>query len=143
MPVEVQAISKNGSTKKLRLILYAAAIPAGFPSPAEDYIDKRLDLNEHLIKHPAATFFVKVAGHSMINAGIHDGDTLIVDRSLEPADKKIVIAVLNGEMTVKRLRKLRGRLYLMPENDSFQPIEVAEGSDFQIWGVVSSVIHPV
>jgi DNA polymerase V len=143
MPVEVQAISKNGGTKKLRLILYAAAIPAGFPSPAEDYIDKRLDLNEHLIKHPAATFFVKAAGHSMINAGIHDGDTLIVDRALEPADKKIVIAVINGDMTVKRLRKLRGRLYLMPENDSFQPIEVAEGSDFQIWGVVTSVIHPV
>ncbi|MBN2108470.1 MAG: translesion error-prone DNA polymerase V autoproteolytic subunit [Deltaproteobacteria bacterium] len=143
MPVEVQAISKNGSTKKLRLVLYAAAIPAGFPSPAEDYIDKRLDLNEHLIKHPAATFFVRVAGHSMINAGIHDGDTLIVDRALEPAGKKIVIAVLNGEMTVKRLRKLRGRLYLMPENESFPPIEVTEGSDFQIWGVVSSVIHPV
>jgi len=143
MPVEVQAISKNGSTKKLSLVLYAATITAGFPSPAEDYIDKRLDLNEHLIKHPSATFFVKVAGHSMINAGIHDGDTLIVDRALEPADKKIVIAVINGEMTVKRLRKLRGRLYLMPENDSFPPIEVAEGSDFQIWGVVSSVIHPV
>jgi DNA polymerase V len=143
MPVAIQAVYKNQSTKKLRLVLYAAKIPAGFPSPAEDYIDRKLDLNEHLIKHPSATFFVKVEGHSMINAGIHNGDTLIVDRALEPADKKIVIAVINGDMTVKRIRKLRGRLYLMPENDSFQPIEITEDSDFQIWGVVSSVIHPV
>ena len=110
MPLEVHAVYKNESKKKLRLVLYAAKIPAGFPSPAEDYIDKKLDLNEHLIKHPSATFFVKVEGNSMINAGIHNGDTLIVDRALEPADKKIVIAVINGEMTVKRIRKLQGRL---------------------------------
>jgi len=143
MPVAVQGIYKNESTKKLGLVLYAAKIPAGFPSPAEDYIDKKLDLNEHLIKHPSATFFVKVEGNSMINAGIHNGDTLIVDRALEPADKKIVIAVINGDMTVKRIRKLHGRLYLMPENDTFQPIEITEDADFQIWGVVSTVIHPV
>ena len=143
MPIAVQDIYKNESTKKLRLVLYAAKIPAGVPSPAEDYIDKKLDLNEHLIKHPSATFFVKVEGHSMINAGIHSGDTLIVDRALEPADKKIVIAVINGDMTVKRIRKLHGRLYLMPENDTFTPIEITEDSGFQIWGVVSTVIHPV
>ena len=143
MPIAVQAIYKNEGSKKLGLIMYAARITAGFPSPAEDYIDRKLDLNEHLIKHPAATFFVKVQGHSMINAGIHNGDTLIVDRALEPADKKIVIAVINGDMTVKRIKKLRGRLYLMAENDAFQPIEITEDADFQIWGVVSTVIHPV
>ena len=143
MPIAVQAIYKNENTKKLRLVLYAAKIQAGFPSPAEDYMDKKLDLNEHLIKHPSATFFVKVEGHSMINAGIHNGDTLIVDRALDPADKKIVIAVINGDMTVKRIRKLHGKLYLMPENDAFTPIEITEDSGFQIWGVVSTVIHPV
>jgi DNA polymerase V len=143
MTLALHAVYKSNTTQKLKLVLCSATIPAGFPSPAEDYTDKMLDLNEHLIRHPAATFFVKVAGHSMINAGIHNGDTLIVDRALEPADKKIVIAVINGEMTVKRLRKLQGKIYLMPENDAFTPIEITEDSDFQIWGVVSTVIHPV
>jgi DNA polymerase V len=143
MSVYVQAVYKNENTQRLRILLCSAAVPAGFPSPAEDYMDRKLDLNEHLIKHPAATFFVKAAGHSMMNAGIHDGDLLIVDRALEPADKKIVIAVINGDMTVKRIRKIRGRLYLMPENDAFLPIEVTEDADFQVWGVVTSVIHPV
>jgi DNA polymerase V len=143
MPVAVQAIYKNESTKKLRLVLFMSKISAGFPSPAEDYIDKSLDLNEHLIQHPAATFFIRVEGHSMINAGIHNGDMLIVDRTLEPVDKKIVIAVINGEMTVKRIRMLNGKLYLMPENDSFKPLEVSGEADLQIWGVVTSVIHSV
>lgn len=83
--------------------LFMSSVEAGFPSPAEDYIEGRLDLNKHLIKHPAATFFVRVSGNSMINAGIYPGDILIVDRSLEAADKKIVIAVVDGELTVKRL----------------------------------------
>jgi DNA polymerase V len=143
MPLAVQAIYKSHCSTKLKLPLYLAKIQAGFPSPAEDYIDRKLDLNEHLVKHPSATFFVKVQGDSMINAGIHSGDTLIVDRSLEPADKKIVIAVINGDMTVKRIKKLKGRLYLMPENDAFKPLEITEGSDFQIWGIVTSVIHPL
>jgi len=143
MTLSVKAIYRNETSKKLKLPLYLAKVQAGFPSPAEDYIDKKLDLNEHLIKHPAATFFVKVEGSSMINAGIHNGDTLIVDRALEPADKKIVIAVINGEMTVKRIRKIKGKLFLMPENENFQPIEITEGSEFQIWGVVTNVIHPV
>ena len=143
MPVAVQAIYKNESTKKLRLVLFMSKISAGFPSPAEDYIDKSLDLNEHLIQHPAATFFIRVEGHSMINAGIHNGDMLIVDRTLEPVDKKIVIAVINGEMTVKRIRMLNGTLYLMPENDSFKPLEVSGEADLKIWGVVTSVIHSV
>ena len=139
----VQSVYRNAGSTRLRLVLFTSKISAGFPSPAEDYIDKNLDLNEHLIKHPAATFFIRVEGHSMINAGIHNGDMLIVDRTLEPVDKKIVIAVINGEMTVKRIRMLKGKLYLMPENDSFKPIEVSEESDLQIWGVVTSVIHSV
>jgi DNA polymerase V len=143
MPLTIRSIERFHGRTRLALSLSLAAIRAGFPSPAEDYIDKRLDLNEHLIKHPAATFFVRVEGHSMINAGIHHGDTLIVDRALEPADKKIVIAVVNGELTVKRIKKTGGRLYLVPENDAFRPLEISEEADFQIWGVVTCVLHPV
>ncbi|OYD13929.1 peptidase S24 [candidate division WOR-3 bacterium JGI_Cruoil_03_44_89] len=123
--------------------LYLAKISAGFPSPADDYIDKKLDLNESLVKHPAATFFVKVYGSSMVNAGINSGDTLIVDRALEPADNKIVLAVLDGDFTVKRIRKLKDKLYLLPENPNCDPIEVTEEMDFEVWGVVTYVIHSV
>lgn len=123
------------------LPLYSAQVSAGFPSPADDYIDKKLDLNEHLIRHPAATFFVRVAGDSMVEAGIHSGDLLIVDRALEPADGKVVIAALNGELTVKRIRKKDGKLYLIPENPDFQPIEVIPETNFEVWGVVVYVIH--
>ncbi len=125
----------------LELPLVAARISAGFPSPADDYIDRRLDLNEYLVKHPAATFFVRVAGNSMIGAGIHDGDILIVDRALEPADGRVVVAVISGELTVKRIRRRNDRLYLVPENPDFEPIEVSGDTDFQVWGVVTNVIH--
>jgi len=141
MTVKVQSIYKAACERKQQLPLYLARISAGFPSPGEDYVDKKLDLNEYIIKHPAATFFVRVEGNSMVNAGIHDGDLLIVDRSLEPSDGKIVIAVINGEMTVKRIRKQREKLYLMAENDDFEPLEITEDSDFQVWGVVTYVIH--
>ena len=123
--------------------LYLSAVEAGFPSPAEDYVEGSLDLNEHLIKHPAATFFVRVSGYSMINAGIFPGDILIVDRSLEAADKKIVIAVLNGELTVKRLRYQGGVPSLEPENDNYNTITISEDMSFEIWGVVTNVIHKV
>jgi DNA polymerase V len=113
------------------------------PDTADDYLDKKLDLNDHLIKHPSATFFVKVKGDSMIKAGIHSGDILVVDRSLEPRDKKIVIAVVNGEFTVKRVQKKTNKLYLISENDHYEPMEVKEDMDFEIWGVVLHVIHSV
>ncbi len=129
--------------KKLQLPLFITKVAAGFPSPAEDYIEGKLDLNEYLIKHPSATFFVRVQGNSMIHAGIHDSDILVVDRAVEPRDGKIVVAVINGEMTVKRIRKKSGKLYLVPENDEFKPIEITETSDFRVWGVVTSVIHKV
>jgi DNA polymerase V len=127
--------------KPLKLDLYTGTISAGFPSPAEDYLDKKLDLNEYLIRNPSATFFVRVNGNSMINAGIHNGDILIVDRSLEPADGRIVIGVINGEFTVKRINKRGKKLFLEPENEAFKPIEITEDTDFKTWGVVVYTIH--
>ncbi|MBN2332552.1 MAG: translesion error-prone DNA polymerase V autoproteolytic subunit [Deltaproteobacteria bacterium] len=124
-----------------RLPLAVASVSAGFPSPADDYLEGALDLNQYLIKHPAATFFVRVAGDSMIEAGIHDGDLLLVDRSLEAADGRVVIAVINGELLVKRARTMGERLFLLPENPAYEPIEVREEMDFELWGVVTYVIH--
>ena len=121
--------------------LFLASVSAGFPSPAEDYIEGRLDLNRHLIKHPAATFFVRVAGDSMIGAGIHPGDILVVDRALEPQDSNVVIAVVDGELTVKRISQRHGKLFLVPDNQAYQPLEILEEMEFEVWGVVTSVIH--
>ena len=121
--------------------LYFTGVSAGFPSPADDYIDQDLDLNEHLIEHPAATYFVRACGNSMIGAGIHDGDLLIVDRAVEPQNGSIVIAVLCGDLTVKRLRIQNGRLLLEPDNNAYPPIEVVPEMDFQVWGVCRHVIH--
>jgi DNA polymerase V len=118
-------------------------IAAGFPSPADDYLkaETPLDLNEHLIKHPAATFFVRVRGDSMTGCGIFPDDILIVDRSLEATHRKVVIAVLNGELTVKRLHKSGGRVMLMPENPGYKPIVIEDDMELEIWGVVTCVIH--
>lgn len=123
------------------LPLFTSKVAAGFPSPADDHLEKSLDLNEHLVPRPAATFFVKVQGHSMTGAGIHHGDLLVVDRSLEPKDGATVIAVVNGDMTVKRLKVEDKRVWLMPENPEFSPLEMTEGMDLHIWGVVAHVIH--
>jgi len=123
--------------------LFGHRIPAGFPSPADDYVEDRLDLNEYLIHHKEATFFLRVQGHSMIGAGIHDGDLLIVDRSLSADDGKIVIAVLEGELTVKRLSLKDGKVALVAENPDFPPIQLKEGQEITIWGVVTNVIHKV
>jgi DNA polymerase V len=125
------------------LPMFMTPVPAGFPSPAEDYIEGRLDLNRHLIRHPAATFFVRVTGESMIDAGIHPGDILIVDRALEPSDRKVVIALLDGELTVKRIRMMDGKVFLMPENEKFKPIRIEGDMNAEIWGVVTTVIHPL
>jgi DNA polymerase V len=126
---------------QLGLCLYQQPIWAGFPSPAEDYIEGKLDLNRHLIQNPAATFYVRVAGNSMIGVGIFSGDLLVVDRSLKPTPGRIVIAVLNGELTVKRLHVEDDRLYLKAENNDYLPIEVTEPQELTIWGVVTSAIH--
>lgn len=129
------------TSNKIQLPLYSNSISAGFPSPADDFIDKKLDLNDYLIKNPLATFFVKVNGSSMINAGIHDGDMLIIDRSVTPSNNQIVIGVINGEFTVKRISKKNNKILLLPENDNFEPIEITEQMDFKIWGVVVYSIH--
>ncbi len=126
----------------ITLPLYLSGISAGFPSPADDHIEKKLDLNELLIKNPSATFSVRVSGDSMVNSGINHNDILIVDRSVKATDGKIVIAVVEGELTVKRLKIENGKYYLVPENPDFQQIEITEFMDFQIWGVVVSVVRP-
>jgi len=121
--------------------LFLARVSAGFPSPADDTVDRALDLHELCVKNPAATYFVRVEGHSMVDAGIHDGDVLVVDRSLEPADGRVVIAVLDGELTVKRLRVRGGAVWLAPENPHFPPVPVTAEMDFEVWGVVTHVVH--
>jgi len=118
-------------------------VSAGYPSPADDYLDGSLDLNQHLIKHPTATFFVRVAGESMREAGIHSGDVLIVDRALIPGDGSVIIAIINGELTVKRLSKRHGKLMLMPENQQYPPLAITDTTAFEVWGVVTYVIHRV
>lgn len=125
----------------LSIPLYSSKVQAGFPSPADDYIERYLDLNTEYIKHPAATFLVKAAGESMIDAGIFNGDVLLVDKSLTPEDGSIVIAALNGELTVKRLSRKAGRVQLLPANVKFKPIDITEDLDVVIWGVVTLVLH--
>ena len=120
---------------------YSSKVSAGFPSPADDNLEKTLDLNTYLIKRPAATFFVRVNGDSMINAGINDNDILVVDRSVKPSHGKVIIAVLDGQMTVKRLYKQSNKIILMPENDLYQPIEIRDDMNMEIWGVVTSSVH--
>ena len=125
----------------VRINLHLSHISAGFPSPADGHIDKALDLNELLIEHPAATFFVRVQGDSMEQAGIQSGDILVVDRSLKPKEGDVIIAILYGEFTVKRWICSRGSWYLKAENDKYPAIAVNEESEFEIWGVVTHAIH--
>jgi DNA polymerase V len=137
----VERVMSYIQTKGHQLPLYSNKVSAGFPSPADDHIEQQLDLNEHLIKNPSSTFFVRVSGESMKEVGIFPNDILIVDRSIKPINGKIVIAVIDGELTVKRLKKEKSALFLMPENKDFQPIAIKEMQDFSIWGVVTNVIH--
>ena len=125
------------------LPLFLERVSAGFPSPADDYIDRALDLNELVVRHPAATFYVRASGDSMTGAGIHSGDILVVDRSLEPVHNSVVIAALDGELTVKRLVREGRRIILAPENPAYDAIEVPPGSGFEVWGVVTYVLHRV
>lgn len=118
-------------------------VPASFPSPADDYEDGPLDLNELVIRHPAATFYVRVQGNSMTGTGIQDGDLLVVDRAVEPLNGHAVVAALDGELTVKCIHRAGGRLWLMASNDQYPPIEVTGEMELVIWGVVTYVIHAV
>jgi DNA polymerase V len=141
METKVEIVYKPDRSTKRRQPIFMATVPAGFPSPAADYEEGKLDLNRHLIKNPAATFFVRVTGDSMLKAGIHSGDLLVVDRSIEPRDKSVVIAVVNGELTVKRIRIRKNKLTLVAENDAYQSQEINGEIEFEVWGVVTNVIH--
>jgi len=132
------------STLNKKLIpFYDDGISAGFPSPAEDYTDLKLDLNEKLIRNKDATFFARVKGKSMLEAGLSDGDLLVIDRSIEPSDGKIAVCFLDGEFTVKRLKVEKDVCWLMPHNKEFKPIKVTEDNDFVVWGIVRYVIKEV
>ena len=141
MKSKVDIIFRPDTSTAAPLPYFEAKVSAGFPSPAGDYEENRLDLNRHLIKNPAATFFVRVTGDSMVGAGIHHDDILVVDRSLDPRDGNVIIAALDGELTVKRIRIKRKKITLVPENDNFASKEVTPESEFEVWGVVTNVIH--
>ena len=141
--MNVDAVYAPDLSTRYALPVFLGRLPAGFPSPADDYIEGKLDLNRHLIKHPAATFFVRVSGDSMIDAGIHSGDLLVVDRSLDAVDGNVIVAALDGELTVKRLSKRGEILRLLPANTDYQPIEILTQQTFEIFGVVTTVIHPL
>ena len=126
--------------KPIHVPLFSHKVTAGFPSPADDYIEGRLSLDEHLIQHRDATFFVRAKGSSMVGAGIFDNDLLVVDKSLTPSSGDIVIAIVDGELTVKRFIQRDGKVILKPENPSFKEIELKEGQELQVWGVVTSTV---
>lgn len=147
MPIEI--IGRYTPGLPLRLPLFLSIAECGFPSPADDYVDQVLSLDELVVKNPPATYFVRAGGFSMIEAGIFDGDILVVDRSLEVQSGNVVVAALNGELTVKRVRikSFRGgrieELWLVPENESFPLIPVTPDAEFTVWGVVTHVLHPL
>jgi DNA polymerase V len=138
--VEAGRLAESGA---LALPLAGEAVAAGFPSPADEYLEKPLDLNAYVAPRPEATFFVRVSGDSMVGAGIHHDDILVVDRSQSPAPGNIVIALLDGEFTVKRLTRTKDGLALAPENPEFKTIQVTPETDFEVWGVVRHVVHRV
>ena len=136
----VENIGKGGKFKQLDIQMFSDAVPAGFPSPATDYCERKLDLNELCIKHPAATYFVRAQGDSMIDAGIFPGDVLVVDRSITAAHGDIIIASVNGELTVKLL-ETNPKMRLVPMNSQHAPIEIPEAADLEVFGVATTVIH--
>ena len=125
---------------ELELPFVDVGISAGFPSPADDFLELTIDLNKHLIKHKDSTFFAKVRGHSMKNAGIFDGDLLVIDKSLAPQDGKIAICQIDGEFTVKRIKIENEVVWLIAENEEYKPIKVTEENELMIWGIV---IHSI
>lgn len=143
MPVTIVERMSTPANDAIALLLLVAgdAVAAGFPSPAQDYFDGSLDLNDHLIRDKTSTFIVRVSGESMTGAGISDGDELVVDRSITPTHGSVVIAILDGELTVKRLELTARRVVLRAENPEYPPILVPELSDLQVWGVVTVCLH--
>ena len=123
--------------------LIEQGVSAGFPSPADDFKEIRISLDKELVKNRDATFYARVSGESMVGAGLDDGDLLIIDRSLDPKNGKIAVCLVDGEFTVKRIKKEKDKFYLMPENDKYKPIELREDNELTIWGVVQYVIKKV
>jgi DNA polymerase V len=141
LELEIKRIGQPLNDSQSRLPVYLEAVAAGSPTPATDYVDEELDLYDHLTQHPDQTFCVRVNGDSMIGAGIHPHDLLIVDAALEPKNGSVAISVVNGEVTVKRLQWKGDLLFLVPENSNYQPLEITEDMNFQVLGVVTNVIH--
>lgn len=133
-------LARAATPTSLAIPLFLERVPAGFPSPAQDYVEQTLDLNELCIRHPASTYFVRAEGDSMIEAGIFSGDILVVDRSLTAEHGDIVIAGISGEMTVKQLQT-RPQVHLQPRNSAYRAIPIPEGCELEIFGVVTNVIH--
>lgn len=143
MTVVVEYRALLGPYPDAAVVLAPAVVPAGFPSPAQDYYEGSIDLNKHLIADATSTFIVRVSGESMSGAGISDGDELIVDRSLAPVNGSVVVAILDGELTVKRLRITGKGVVLQAENHDYPDIAVAELSDLSVWGTVTRCLHHV
>ncbi|MCB5247174.1 MAG: translesion error-prone DNA polymerase V autoproteolytic subunit [Candidatus Cloacimonetes bacterium] len=139
----VKALYGVSTGLRLKRPLIASRVQAGFPSPATDYLEGVLDLNEYLIKHPAATFFARVEGESMTGIGIFPDDIVIVDRSLEAGNNTVILARYDGEFAIKRLRIENGEYFLVPENEDYPVLKINEELDFVVWGVVTAVIHKV
>lgn len=131
------------TSSELELPFVEQGISAGFPSPADDFLDVSIDLNKELIKNPSATFYGRVKGDSMKNAGLEDGDLLIIDKSLEPIDNKIAVCFIDGEFTVKRIKIEANIIWLLAENEAYKPIKVTSDNEFVIWGIVTTVIKKV
>ena len=125
----------------IKLPFLTSTVCAGFPSPADDYIEDNLDLNKFLIKQKDSTFFMKVEGDSMKDLGIFSDNILIIDRSIKNFDHKVVVVVLNGEFTVRTFMKKDGRVFLVPGNRKYKAVEIVEGMDFEVWGVVTTVLN--
>lgn len=137
----VISIHRPAPRKPFSRPLFTSVVRAGFPSPADDHLERDLDLHELLITHPAATYYVRLSGDSMKDAGLYDGDILVVDRSLEPAHGNIVVAVVDGEFTVKRLYRKGGQIQLKPENALYSPIMITQESNLVVWGVVTGSVR--
>ena len=136
-------ISTASKESRCRRPLVTEALSAGFPSPADDFKELRISLDKELINNEEATFFARVSGNSMINAGIEDGDLLVIDRSIEFLDGKIAVCAIDGDFTVKRIKVEKKCVYLIPENYNYKPIKVTEDNEFIIWGIITYVIKKV
>lgn len=139
--VNIGQIRKPCTESPIRLPLFSSRVSAGFPSPADDLLESHLDLNRYLISQPAATFFMRFEGEAMLESGLQQGDLLIVDRSIEVTEQKIVVASVNGDLVIRRVSRNRRRLQLLSENPNCQLISITEDTEFQIWGVVTYVIR--